>query len=287
MSIRRRFLNAILCVLSALPFALAESTQISLEENVSDSDKTVFAKTGDAELRPTETKEIVLCGHPDYPPVSWAEEGKIVGLAPAIVKQIFQHLDYKVDAKAVGNWKRCLRELELGRVDLAVAYRTQERENLFDFSHEAVIDDPMAIFVNRNHAFPFESWSDLLGKTTGLMLGDSVGNSFDNFLADNLVIERVSKASQNFGKLGRGHIDFIPYGLHAGNLLIQQFGLSDRIVALPNLAITNQYYLAVSRKSDLNQYLDLIDAELQKMHKSGDVKRLTDRYIQIYSAKNL
>lgn len=231
------------------------------------------------------SKKIVLCGHPDYPPVSWAQGEQIVGLAPEIVKQIFNRLDYDVDAKVVGNWKRCLRELELGRVDVAVAYRTQERENIYDFSSQSVIDDPMAIFVNRSRTFPFEHWEDLLGKTTGLMLGDSVGNEFDKFLADELVIERVSKASQNFGKLGRGHIDFIPYGLHTGNLLIEQFGLSDRIVALPNLALTNQYYLAISRKSDLTQYLELIDIELKKMHDNGNVKRLTDHYIKQYSSK--
>lgn len=245
-----------------------------------------YALAENAEQAKTDSpKNILLCGHPDYPPVSWAEDDIIVGLAPEIVKHIFNRLDYNVDAKVVGNWKRCLRELELGRVDVAVAYRTQERESIYDFSSESVIDDPMAIFVNRSRPFSFENWDDLLGKTTGLMLGDSVGNSFDKFLADKLVIERVSKASQNFGKLGRGHIDFIPYGLHTGNLIIQQFGLSDRIVALPNLATTNQYYLAISRKSDLTQHLELIDLELKRMHENGDVKRLTDHYINLYSSK--
>lgn len=244
----------------------------------------VFANS-DEQIKTGSSKKIVLCGHPDYPPVSWAEGGKIVGLAPEIVKQIFHRLDYDVDAKEVGNWKRCLRELELGRVDVAVAYRTQERESIYDFSSESVIDDPMAIFVNRDRSFPFEHWDNLLGKTTGLMLGDSVGNALDKFLAENLIIERVSKASQNFGKLSRGHIDFIPYGLHTGNLIIQRFGFSDRIVALPNLATTNQYYLAVSRKSDLTQHLELIDIELKKMHDNGDVQRLTGHYIKLYASK--
>lgn len=258
------FINLICCLLGLSQHALA---------------------TSDEHTKTVSSKKIVLCGHPDYPPVSWAEGGRIVGLAPEIVKQIFNRLDYDVDAKVVGNWKRCLRELELGRVDVAVAYKTQERENIYDFSSQSVIDDPTAIFVNRSRPFLFEHWDDLLGKTTGLMLGDSVGNALDKFLAEELIIERVSKASQNFGKLKRGHIDFIPYGLHTGNLIIQRFGLSDSVVALPNLATTNQYYLAVSRKSDLTQYLELIDIELKKMHDNGNVQRLTGHYIKLYSSK--
>jgi polar amino acid transport system substrate-binding protein len=235
--------------------------------------------------RKAEPKRIVLCGHPDYPPVSWAENGHIVGLAPDIVKRIFNRLDYEIDSKVVGNWKRCLRELQLGRVDVAVAYRTQEREAIYSFSHESVIDDPMAIFVNREHLFAFDQWDDLIGKTAGLMLGDSVGNLFDQFISENIVVERVSKGAQNFGKLERGYIDFIPYGLHTGNLFIQRLGLDDRIVALPNLVTTNQYYLAISKHSEITQYLELIDLELKEMHDNGEVKQLTDYYIKLYASK--
>ena len=156
---------------------------------------------------------------------------------------------------------------------------------LFDFSRQSVIDDPIAIFVNRDRSFSFERQEDLLGKTAGLMLGDSVGDAFDQFLLEHLVIERVSEGYQNFGKLEREHIDFIPYGLHTGNLLVRRLGLEDVIVALPNVVITNHYYLAISRKSDLTQYTNLIDAELKRMRESGEIKRLTEHYIGMYSSR--
>lgn len=232
-----------------------------------------------------ESKKIILCGHPDYPPVSWVEGDAIKGLAPDVVKRVFRRFDYEIDAKVVGNWKRCLRELELGRVDVAVAYRTIEREQLFDFSREPVIDDPMAIFVNRNRSFPFTSWDDLLGKTAGLMLGDSMGNEFDQFMAEGLVVERVSEGVQNFNKLARAHIDFIPYGLHTGNLLVQRFGLEERVMPLPTLVTTNQYYLAISKHSHLTQYMDLIDAEIKRLRETKEMQRLTEYSIQAYSSK--
>ena len=232
-----------------------------------------------------ESKKIVLCGHPDYPPVSWAEGGTITGLAPEVVKRVFRRFDYEIDAKVVGNWKRCLRELELGRVDVAVAYRTVEREQLFDFSREPVIDDPMAIFVNRERPFLFTDWDDLLGKTAGLMLGDSMGNEFDQFMKEGLSVERVSEGVQNFNKLAREHIDFIPYGLRTGNLLVQRFGLEDRVMPLPTLVTTNQYYLAISKQSNLIQYIDLIDAEIKRLRETKEMQRLTDHSIQAYSSK--
>lgn len=238
-----------------------------------------------AEVQLKDSKHIVLCGHPDYPPLSWAEEDRIVGLAPEVVKRIFNRLGYEVETRAVGNWKRCLREVAEGRVDVVVAYRTLDREGVFDFSQQPVFEDPTAIFVNRNSPFSFERWEDLKGKTVGLMLGDSVGDEFDHFLQDNLVIERVSEGNQNFGKLAREHIDFIPYGLYPGKLRVQQMGYQDLIVPLTELVATNYFYLAVSRQSGLAHLLDQIDSDLKGMHDNAEVNRLTEQYIRMYSSK--
>jgi polar amino acid transport system substrate-binding protein len=230
-----------------------------------------------------ETIKLSACGHPFYPPVSWEEDGRLTGVAPAIVKQLLGELGVEVAVEVVGNWKRCLREAEKGAVDIVVAaYRIDERESSFVFSSEPVIDDPIALFINSNRSFEFSRWSDLKGKTVGLLLGDSFGDAFDSFMQQELIIEHVSEGAQNFGKLALGRIDFMPLGLHSGRLQSQQMGYGDLIQPLTQLVRTEYYYIAISRRSKAVRYLPQLNLGLKRLREQGELDHLIEHYSQDY-----
>lgn len=219
------------------------------------------------------------CGHPFYPPVSWVQGDQLTGLAPAVTLQLFAELGYKVELSADYNWKRCLREVQLGNADIVVAaYRIPSRETYLWFSQQPVIADPVALFVNREKPISFTDLDDLRGKTTGLLLGDSFGERFDQFLAQNTRIEHVSRNRQNFEKLALQRIDFMPVGLLSGRLQSRKMGYHDKVVALDYRVSTEFYYLAVGHKSDLNMHMPFIDRRLEEMHNDGTIQRLTDHY---------
>jgi len=231
----------------------------------------------------SQARELIACGHPYYPPVSWVQQQQLVGIAPTVVKQLFSELGYLVRFETVGNWKRCLWEVKTGRADIVVAaYRIASREPDFDFSQQHIVADPVGVFVNSNKIGNYRSLNDLKGKTVGLLFGDSFGDSLDKFIVDNSQIEYVSQGQQNFAKLAHDRIDFMPLGTVSGNLQTQKFGYSEQIIAAPFKLTTEYYYLALSRHSELSKHLPYINQRLDQLHRNGKIQQLQIKYSKIY-----
>lgn len=230
-----------------------------------------------------QAKELIACGHPYYPPVSWVHQKQLIGVAPAVVKLIFGELGYQVKLGIVGNWKRCLSEVKTGHADIVVAaYRIVSREPYFDFSQQHIVTDPIGIFVNANKSKNYHSLNDLKGKIVGLLFGDSFGDSLDKFIGDNNQVEYVSQGQQNFEKLAHGRIDFMPLGIVSGKLQTQKFGYSEQITVTPFKLETEYYYLALGRHSELSQHLPYINQRLDELHQSGKIQQLVTKYSKTY-----
>jgi polar amino acid transport system substrate-binding protein len=233
----------------------------------------------------TPAAPLTACGHPAYPPVSWTEQGELRGLAPQVVRQLFGELGHEVRVEPLGNWKRCLLEVQEGRIDIvAAAYRTRERDRHFVFSSQPLIVDAIVLFVRRDRTFPFSRWEDLEGRTVGLLLGDSFGERFDRFAEARLKVERVSRSEQNVRKLVLGRIDFMPIGLGTWRLQERSLGYGDEIVQLPTPLSSEHYYIAVRRGSALAAQLGHIDRRLREMRADGSLQRLEQQQAEAYLA---
>lgn len=226
-----------------------------------------------------------VCGHPDYPPFMWQQEGRTVGLATEIVQLIFQELNIKVDNRFDGNWSRCLKEVELGRIDLVVsAYVNDKRKEFAEFTTNYISDDPAAVFVMKGKEFKFEQWEDLVGKNMGGILGGSLGSDWDNFTVTKLNVVNVSTRAQVFKMLEKGKIDFTPTGLFTGQIQIENLMYTDRIVPLPHPIKTDYLYVAMSKKSPYLRHLPYINKRLLELRNDGTMMRLRDKYVSEYAA---
>ena len=231
-------------------------------------------------------RELLACGHPFYPPLSWQSRGELVGLAPQVVQQLFEELGYEVRLLALGNWKRCLLEAKQGRVDIVVAaYRTRERLAWMDFTQAPLVADPILLFTRRDKPIRFRDWDDLRGLTVGLLLGDSFGERFDRFAEQHLNIERVSSGEQNFIKLAQGRIDFMPVGLYSWTLQNHRFGYDQLIVQQPGELVTEHYYIGVRRDPTLLTLLPRLDQRLRELAEDGTLQRLDEHYSTRYRAE--
>ncbi len=231
-------------------------------------------------------RELLACGHPSYPPVSWHSQGELVGLAPQVVEQLFGELGHEVRVLALGNWKRCLLEVKQGRVDIVVAaYRTREREAWMGYSEAALVADPILLFTRRDKPIRFRDWDDLRGLTVGLLLGDSFGERFDRFAEQHLNIEWVSSGEQNFIKLAQGRIDFMPVGLYSWKLQNRRFGYDQVIVQQPGELVTEHYHIGVRRDPALLALLPRLDQRLRELAADGTLARLDEHYSARYLAE--
>lgn len=160
-------------------------------------------------LHASASEPVRYCDYPVYPPISWSDGHQVRGLAPTVVRELFARMGYEVQTVVLGNWKRCLMDAAAGRVDVVLAYNSDQRDQRMRFSTEPVMREEVAVFYNRKRPVQFQQLEDLAGYRGGLLYGESYGAEFDRFVARHQNIERVSSSQQNFGKLIRGRIDYV------------------------------------------------------------------------------
>ncbi|MGH8437786.1 MAG: substrate-binding periplasmic protein [Pseudomonas sp.] len=218
-------------------------------------------------------ERIRYCDYPVYPPVSWSDGKQVRGLAPTVVRELFGRLGYEVEMVVLGNWKRCLLDAAEGRVDVVLAYNSDQRDQGMRFSSVPVLREEVAVFVNRQRPVKFERLQDLAGYRGGLLFGESYGPEFDQFVARHQNIEWVSSSQQNFGKLIRGRIDFVIQERRTGQLYVERLPGGEDIQALPAALSVDYLRVAVSRHSRLSQHMAQIDEQLQRMTDAGEIER--------------
>ncbi|HYP71040.1 MAG TPA: transporter substrate-binding domain-containing protein, partial [Variovorax sp.] len=204
------------------------------------------------------------CDYPVYPPISWSDGHQVRGLAPTVVRELFARMGREVQTVVLGNWKRCLMDAAAGRVDVVLAYDSDQRDQGMRFSSVPVIREEVAVFFNRRRPVQFQHLEDLAGYRGGLLYGESYGADFDRFVARHQNIERVSSSQQNFGKLIRGRIDFVIQERRTGELFIEHLPGAEDIGALPAALSVDYLRVAVSRQSSLSQHMDEIDHQLRR-----------------------
>ncbi|MBF8793300.1 transporter substrate-binding domain-containing protein [Pseudomonas monteilii] len=216
-------------------------------------------------------ERIRYCDYPVYPPISWSDGRQVRGLAPTVVRELLGRLGYDVQIVVLGNWKRCLMDAAAGRVDVVLAYNTDQRDQSMRFSTVPVLREEVAVFYNRRRSVHFQRIEDLAGYRGGLLFGESYGAEFDRFVARHQNIEWVSSSQQNFGKLIRGRIDFVIQERRTGELFVEHLAGAEDIQALPKALSVDYLRVAVSRHSPLSRKMDAIDAQLRRMTDSGEI----------------
>ncbi|MEG9623568.1 substrate-binding periplasmic protein [Pseudomonas guariconensis] len=218
-------------------------------------------------------ERIRYCDYPVYPPISWSDGRQVRGLAPTVVRELLGRLGYEVEIVVLGNWKRCLMDAAAGRVDVVLAYNSDQRDQGMRFSTVPVLREEVAVFVNQRRPVRFEHLDDLAGYRGGLLYGESYGPEFDRFVARHQNIEWVSSSQQNFGKLIRGRIDFVIQERRTGQLFVEHLPGAKDIQALPTALSVDYLRVAVSRHSPLSRRMDAIDQQLRKMTEAGEIQR--------------
>jgi polar amino acid transport system substrate-binding protein len=228
-----------------------------------------------------QTSTLIACGHPMYPPLSWEQEGELIGIAPYLARKLLAEHGYSVKMGVFGNWERCQLAALQGKVDLIVAaYKTHQREQDFVFSDTPIMADPVVLFTHFGSGNQ-PPWS-LADKTLGMLFGDSFGDDFDQVATRHPHVERVSTGEQNFRKLALGRIDYMPIGLPTGRLQAQKLGLTEQVFPLSDLLTLEYYHLAVPRGSVLEPLLPALSTRLRKLADDHYIQRITSYFERLY-----
>ncbi len=216
---------------------------------------------------------LVVSGHPGYPPVTWEENGVIVGVGAELVKAVFTELKVPYEIRADGRWIRVQKDAEAGVIDvIAGVYLNTERKAFLEYT-VPFMKDPNVVFVWKGKTFPFNTWDDLIGKRGTTNIGESFEDKFDHFAEAKLSLERVPETIQNLKKLESGRADYFVFGLYPGLSIATLEGYDDKIEALPKPILTANFYMAFSKKSKYVHLLPKVNRIINRLKAEGTVDR--------------
>ena len=224
------------------------------------------------------------CGHHDYPPWNWSKNKKIVGVCAEVTEKLFANIGVKVDLTYIGPWKRCQKNIEASLIDINIcSFMTPKRQNYSEYIATPMGYNENAIFVKKGREFQFTQWSDLNGKVGVMMRGVSIGKDFDNFLEQNIQVQRVNNNKQVFGLLELERADFTPYGRYAGIAFLQSLNMRQQFTILDKPVVQGKLYISMSKHSKYLHLLPEIEALMQEPTYSEWVAQLIKKYTDIYA----
>ena len=220
---------------------------------------------------------LVITGHPSYPPVAWAAQGRIVGAAPALVSEIAAKLGVTdVVSKDFGSWEAAQAAARDGQADVIFGiYKNDERARTLDFIAPPFMSDPVAIVVRKGAGFAFGQWRDLKGRKGVTNAGESYGNTFDAFMAKQPTVARAKGVDQAFTMLLGHQADYLIIGLYPGRDEAKRLGIADKITFLPKELLSSPMYVAFSKRSKCGATLRAgFAADIKAAVDSGKVQKL-------------
>jgi polar amino acid transport system substrate-binding protein len=194
---------------------------------------------------------LVITGHPSYPPIAWATQGRIVGAAPNLVSGIAAKLGVKdVVSKDFGSWEGAQQAARGGQADVIFGiYKNDARALYLDYIEPPFMMDPASIVVRKGAGFAFAEWSDLKGRKGVTNIGESYGDKFDAFMAKELTVARAAGVDKAFAALLAQQADYMIIGLFPGREEAGKLGLIDMIEFLPKELVSAAMYVAFSKQS--------------------------------------
>jgi polar amino acid transport system substrate-binding protein len=229
---------------------------------------------------------LVLTADPAYPPMHWYDGETLQGASIEIAKRVLDDLKIPYEVRFVGPFPRVIALAERGEVDMVASLKkTPEREGFLLYPRTPALSNPVAVFASRERPFEFKERSDLIGLKGGITRGNQFGDGLDDYIREKLTVEDANNPEHNFSKLGLGRIDYFVTGFYTGMAYLLKRGDEDRFVAkTPYLADTPNY-IALTRRGHCADKLELINARLTVLKKSGVLDELIRKSFQKWKAR--
>ena len=224
----------------------------------------------------------IASGANAWVPISYlnSETQEFEGIAFDLINAISQKLNLPIEVKKVP-WKRMLKYLEDGTLDMGVAiYWNQERNKKYLYTEPYFINE-IRVYVKKGREFPFYQLDDLIGRKGIVPDGGSFGEEFDSFAKKHaLDLYRVQRKEQLAGLVLAERGDYFVQAYLDGVAYLKNYDLQDDIVPLPHPLATTNVHFAISRQSPCKQFLPQINQSIEALKRDGVLERIVRKYIK-------
>lgn len=226
--------------------------------------------------------EHYTCVSLEYPPsVHTSGSGEPQGAAVDIVSAVFKQMGDSVSVE-IYPWSRALQLAQQGDRDCVFTiYRSEERERVFDFSNEVLLDQFVYFYARRDRIVSFDGdFDSIKGFRIGTAFKVNYGPNFEK-VRGKLIIDEAATVKSNFIKLAAGRVDLVPSNAYTASAILADAEFSkfrDQIVRLPIPIERVPSFIAFSKAVKLRGLRDRFDVELGRFAASGECKRVLEKY---------
>jgi len=234
-------------------------------------------------------KELVNGWGGDWPPFITGSYDKPSGLDMDILNAIVNAAGCSwKNTESEIPWARHMSWIESGELDLATAVTwTQERSD-FAYFTKPYRNEYVAIFIRKIDAEKYSKLSLQELSKSSFKIGSERGNNYGDAMNSLLKkmeeqVEYVTDDEQNMLKLQSKRIDGYLGYLPSTAMLINEKGLKQEIVALPqSLVSTGAVHIILSKKNNSLETFQALDNALTEIKSNGVYDNIIKKYSEKY-----
>lgn len=227
-----------------------------------------------------EKEAVITLGSNHVPPFKIIQNNNLSGINADILKEILKDTGLTLKITHCP-WKRCLKELEEGRVDIFIGlFKSPEREKLFYFCDPPYKDrSDKAFYLRQGEGNLVQKYEDLYPLNIGVTRGYK---NFERFDQDHKLKKTfVANHLQNVKKLAAGRIDVFVQTEVAADYLIKTEGYKGEIEKAPyKYDAVNPSYFVISRKSPHMEHIKKFEKNLRKFVLSQKYYEIIEKWTQ-------
>ena len=212
-------------------------------------------------------------------PKTYVDHDSPAGYLVEITVEALHRAGYVAEIEALP-WARAVAEAEAGGGLITGFSRTVERDTLFDYS-DVVYEDRIVLVTRRDADFPFNSLSDLDGRTIGLQRGGSYGPALEAVLGQFHAV-RDNGHCERLKMLDAGRIDgAIVSGVVAAvlfNAAVAGLDPRELVIHATPVAIDPNYIAIARSRADGAEIIGRVNRALAAMAHDGTTRRIIAAY---------
>lgn len=223
------------------------------------------------------TYKVALAQIPPY-----AMKGKegATGILVDLTRETFKRMGQEVEFNFVP-WARAIQYVQIGRVDaIAPFFRNREREDYVHFPPKGLVDMELSLFQKKDQGLKIKVLEDAIGYRVVKVNKASLGDKFSRLVDEGLLkLEVVQNTDLGINVLLAGRADYLASVKNIALYAAKNSGKASLIeVAGPALDVMDAY-LAFSKVTTDQKFVDRFYAEFVKLQKSGYHKQIVKQYL--------
>lgn len=216
-----------------------------------------------------------------WPPYEDINNKAAKGYSVEVVEEVFKRMKQPISIKEYP-WARAVKNVFSGKSDalMSASYTNERNENCF-YPAEPLLMSKYVLFIKAENAgkLKFDTYSDLVGKSVGVIRGFGYSEEFWTFVKKHKNFQSVKNTKLNIKKMLKDRVDYFADDLGVGLALIKEMGLEGKIIPLKKAIKADGLNIIFSRKTMSKTFVDKFSKELIAFKKTPKFAKIHKKYL--------